>query len=232
MKVVVENIYSEEGRQQLAQAYIKAFWSDRVYHKVRWCGVPLLQTPEDAVLLAEAAWATRPKLIVECGIWGGGGLILYSSILSLLWGADGEVVGVDVNISQAKPAVDAHPLGRRVTLLEGSSTAPEIVRTVSERASKADSVMVVLDSNHTKNHVRAELEAYAPLIRPGGYLVAMDGIMNILHDVPGGHPSWREDNPESAVADFLKTHPEFERDFSMSRLGMTYAPGGFLKRRP
>lgn len=231
MKVVVEDIYSEKGRRELAQAYIKAFWKDRIYHKVQWCGVQFLQTPEDVLLLAEAVWKTRPKLIVECGVWGGGGLILYSSLLSLLWGKEGEVVGVDVNLSNAKLAVSAHPLGHRITLLEASSTAPGAIQTISEKASRVDSIMVVLDSDHSKNHVRAELEAYAPLIRPGGYLVAMDGIMNILHDVPGGHPSWREDNPESAVVDFLKTHPEFERDLSMSQLGMTYAPGGFLKRK-
>lgn len=228
MKLTIEDIYSEKGREELAEAYAKAFWKDAVFHRTFWCGVPYLQIAEDVVALADAVWATKPKLIIECGVWGGGGLIFYASLLELL--GEGEVLGIDVDLSKAQPAVQAHKFGRRVTFFGGSSTSPEIVRAVAEKAAKAGRVMVVLDSNHTRNHVRGELEAYAPLIQPGGYLVAMDGVMGILHDVPGGEASWRDDNPESAVADFLKTHPEFERDMSMNRFGATYAPGGFLKK--
>lgn len=229
MRLVIEDIYSEQGKKALAEAYTKSFWQSSIYHRTSWLGAPQLQIPEDTIALAELIWKVRPALIVECGIWEGGGLIFYSSMLQLLGG--GSVIGVDVDVSRAQPIVKGHPFGHRVQLIQASSVAPETVGAIQAKvAAVAGQVLFILDSNHTAAHVRGELEAYAPMVRPGGYIVAMDGIMNILHDVPGGHPSWITDNPETAVQGFLAAHQNFQRDPSFNRFGVSYAPGGFLRR--
>lgn len=228
MRLVIEDIYSPAGRKALAEAYTKSFWANKVHHQ-SWLGVPQLQIPEDVIALGEVIWTLKPSLIIECGIWEGGGLIFYSSMLQLI--GHGNVMGVDVNVSKAAALIRGHPMEGRVKLLQGSSVDPAVLNFIRDQAKGSQGhVLVILDSNHTAQHVRAELEAYHQLIRPGGYLVAMDGIMNILYDVPGGDPSWRTDNPETAVAGFLQVHSNFKRDLTFDKLGMSYAPGGFLRR--
>jgi cephalosporin hydroxylase len=151
----------------------------------------------------------------------------------------GRVVGVDVEIRpHNRAALDAHPLRPLITLIEGSSTAPETVAQVRAQIQPGERVLVLLDSSHTRQHVADELSAYAPLVSPGSYLVVQDGIMRDLADVPGGQPSWTEDNPTRAVADFLRAHPEFVLEppawtFNESPLreGITHWPSGWLKRR-
>lgn len=229
MRLIIDNIYSDQGKEALKAAYAKSFWQSSVFQKASWLGVPQLQIPEDTIALADVIWALKPTLIVECGIWRGGGLIFYSSMLQLL-GA-GEVIGVDVDASKAAASIQGHPLGHRVKLIQGSSVAPEVVSAIQEKVyAAAGHTLFILDSDHSAAHVRKELEAYAPMVRPDGYIVAMDGIMNILHDVPGGNASWRTDNPETAVQGFLAAHPNFQRDLEFNRFGASYAPGGFLKR--
>lgn len=223
--LIIDDIYSPAGRKALIEAYTKSMWSDQVFHRTYWAGLPVLQVPEDLIMIAELVWHVRPKLIVECGIWKGGGLVFYASLLSLL---GGEVIGVDVNIAQALE-VKRHPLGGRITLIQGSSADQKVVEMIRPKANEG--VMVILDSNHTAAHVRAELENFAPLIKPGGYLIALDGVMKILHDAPNGDPAWKNDNPDVAVTEFLAKHPEFERDANCGKFGMTYGPGGFLRRK-
>lgn len=227
MRLVIDDIYSENGRSELVCAYVKSLWSSGVHNRACWLGVPILQLPEDMIILADLIWRTRPTVVVEIGIWNGGGLVLYASLLEMI--GHGRVVGVDVDVSRAD-RITGHPLACRIKLVRGDSTSSAIVKAAMDGVSKEDRVMVVLDSNHSSSHVRKELEAYSPFVGHGCYMAVLDGIMNILHDVPGGHPSWKTDNPETAVADFLKTHTEFARDASCNRLGATFAPGGYLRR--
>lgn len=227
MKLEIEDIYSKEGRKALVDAYTKSMWNAGVFQKTTWCGVPLLQIPEDMVMLAELIWKIKPKLIIECGIYKGGGLLLYSSILDLMGG--GDVVGIDIKTDIAQHVLD-HPLGKLIQLIEGDSGDPEILSKIQSDLSSPD-IMVILDSDHSTQHVRKEIKVFSKLISPGGYLVVLDGIMEILHDVPGATPSWREDNPETAIKEFLLEHPEFERDMKCNRLGTSFGPGGYLRRR-
>lgn len=226
MKLEIENIYSDEGRKALTDAYTKSMWVGGVYQRTTWCGVPLLQIPEDMVILAELIWRLKPKLVIECGIYKGGGLLLYSSILNLI--GEGSVIGIDVNIGNALHVKD-HPLGKRISLVKGDSGNSAVLDQVRDKLT--DNVLVILDSDHSAGHVRKELKVFSPLIQPGGYLVVLDGVMEILHDVPTAGHGWKEDNPETAVKEFLAANPEFERDMSCNRLGSSFGPGGYLRRK-
>jgi cephalosporin hydroxylase len=227
-------------------------WMDRSlehrysYH-FEWLGRPVIQYPQDMVALQELVWSTRPDLIVETGIAHGGSLILSASLLALLDLCDaaevGEpldptapgrtVVGVDIDIRpHNRAAVEAHPMAHRIRMIEGSSTAPEVVAEVNEVAAEYRRVMVCLDSNHTHDHVLAELEAYAPLTTVGCYCVVFD---TVIENMPAGLTADRPwapgDNPLTAVREYLKRHPEFEVDRSIDdRVAITVAPGGYLKR--
>jgi cephalosporin hydroxylase len=142
------------------------------------------------------------------------------------------VISIDIEIRpHNRKAIEEHPLKRRITLIERSSIAAETLVEVRNLIAPNEKVMVVLDSNHTKEHVRKELELYGPLVTSGSYIVATDGIMEDLFDVPGGKAEWTRDNPKAAVHEFLASHPEFEIDPETTRLGVTYWPDAFLKKK-
>jgi len=227
MSLAIDDIYSPAGRKALIEAYTKSMWADNIHHKTMWAGVPVLQVPEDLLMMAEIFWTTRPKLIVECGIWQGGGLLFHASFCELM--GQGEVLGIDVNVGQALH-VKEHPLGKRISFLQSDSTDPGIIDQVRTKA-QGGSILVILDSRHDAAHVRREMEMFAPIIPNGNYLIVCDGGMKFLHDAPGGNPSWKHDNPDTAVQEFLKVHPEFEVDTNCGKYGLTCAPNGYLRKK-
>lgn len=164
-------------------------------------------------------------------------MVYYASLCKLI--GKGRVMGVDIEIRpHNRRAIEAHPLFPLITLVEGNSIAPETVRKVHALVKPGEVVIVFLDSCHTKQHVLAELEAYHDLVSPGSYIVATDGIMKDLHDVPRGNPQWVGDNPAAAAVEFAEKHPEFEIEqpqwpFNESRLSknITHWPGAWLKRK-
>ncbi len=225
----VVDIYTPEGFEVLADLFTRSGWQNKLSYEVTWLGIPIIQLPEDIVIVQELIWRIRPEVIVECGVAHGGALVLYASVLELL--GRGRVIGVDVEIRKYnRLAIESHPLAKRITLIEGSSTDASIVASVRDSIEPGQSTMVMLDSNHTRDHVRAELELYAPLVSPGSYMVVFDEVMPMVADAPNGKPTWDEDNPLEAVRDFLSTHPEFVSDPAPERLGVTYCRGGFLRR--
>jgi len=206
------------------------------YH-FSWLGRPIIQYPQDVFALQEIIWAVQPDLIIETGIAHGGSLIFSASMLELNAACggspDAEVLGIDINIRpHNRVAIETHPLAKRIVMLEGSSVGPEIIAKARERAEGRRSVLVSLDSNHTHEHVMAELEAYAPLVTVGSYCVVFD---TIIEDLPAGtfpDRGWdRSNNPKTAVHEWLRSHPEFEIDKALqNKLMITVAPDGFLKR--
>jgi cephalosporin hydroxylase len=196
-----------------------------------WLGVPVIQFPQDLVALQEIIWRARPGLVVETGIAHGGSLIFYASMMELLGGA-GRVVGVDIDIrAHNRAVIEGHPLSRRVTMIQGSSVAPETVEQVAAIARDAGPVIVVLDSNHTHAHVLEELRLYSPLVTEGSYLVVLD---TSIEDAPEGffpdRPWDKGDNPRTAVWEFLKENDRFAVDKEVEdKLLITVAPDGFLK---
>jgi cephalosporin hydroxylase len=180
--------------------------------------------------MQELLWRLQPDVVVECGVAHGGSLILHASILEL---ADkGTVIGVDVEIRpHNRAAIEAHPLAHRIKLIEGNSVDPATTAEVMRHCPAGSKVVVVLDSNHSREHVAQEIALYKDLVTVGSYLVVMDGAQALVSDIPRGRPEWADDNPLAAVRHFLAGNDEFERDATFERFGSTCVPEGFLKRR-
>ena len=178
----------------------------------------------------------KPTVIVETGVAHGGSLIYYASLLRLLGG--GKVIGVDIEIRpHNRQAIEAHEFASGITLIEGDSVSNETLDRVKNQIPDGANVLVFLDSCHTKDHVRKELEAYAPLVSVGSYIVATDGIMQDLHDVPRGDATWKDDHPSAAAIDFALEHSEFRLEqpdwpFNESQLSenITHWPQAWLRK--
>lgn len=196
-----------------------------------WLGIPVIQFPQDLVALQEVIWATRPDLIVETGVAHGGSLIFSASILEML-GGGGRVVGVDIDIrDQNRVRLEAHPLFKRIELIEGDSVSEPVVAQVRQLAVDCERVLVILDSNHTHQHVLSELKLYSPLVKAGGYLVVFDTSIEEAPDELFNDKPWgKGNNPMTAVHEFLQNNSRFEADDDIeARLQITVAPGGYLK---
>ena len=206
------------------------------YH-FEWMGRPIIQYPQDIVAMQELIWSVQPDLIIETGIAHGGSLIFMASMLELNAACggpkDAKVLGVDIDIrSHNRAAIETHPMARRIAMIQGSSVAPEVVAQVHAATAGKQRVLISLDSNHTHEHVLAELKAYAPLTSVGSYCVVFD---TVIEDMPAAmfpdRPWGPGDNPKTAVFEYLKSHPEFEIDKAIDhKLLVTVAPDGFLKR--
>jgi cephalosporin hydroxylase len=229
-------LYTKEAFEALSLAWVRVGWSLQYYHNFTWFGLPILQLPEDLLRLQEVIYALRPAVIVETGVYQGGSLLFHASLLAAM--GEGKVIGVDLEIpQQTRDALSRHPLAPRISLFEGDSTDPKIVAQVAEMAGSAGPVLVILDSGHSRDHVARELECYAPLVTQGSYIVATDGIMKDISDVPRALPEWKTDNPFEAANDFAARHPEFRQQPPawLSRQGVltenvTYWPGAWLQR--
>jgi cephalosporin hydroxylase len=229
-------LYSDAAFEIISRLWVKVGWNQKYSYTFSWMGRPMIQLPEDIIRIQEILWRVRPDVIMETGVAHGGSLIFYASLCKAM--GCGRVVGIDIEIRpDNRAAIQSHPLGSFITLIEGSSTAPDTLAQASSTLKPGESALIILDSNHSKAHVRAELEAYHPLVSPGSYIVATDGIMLDLHDVPLGRAEWREDHPAGAAAEFAQAHPEFVLEqpawpFNESTLqhNITHWPGAYLRR--
>ncbi len=227
----MEAMHADETLAAAAREFMVRSCEHRYSYNFTWLGRPIIQYPQDLMALQEIIWADRPDLIVETGIAHGGSAIFYASLLQLL-GGNGRVVAIDIDIRRHnREAIERHPLGDRIVLLEGSSVAPEIVAAVQAQARGRSRVMVVLDSLHTHEHVRAELAAYSPLVRRGGHLVVLDTVIDQLPErVIGDRPWGPGDNPMTAVQEFLHSNSRFVRDREVEdKLLISVAPSGYLR---
>lgn len=233
----VVDLYSKEAFEALSRQWVRLGWNQKYQYTFSWMGRPVIQLPEDMIRMQEAIFQVQPDVIIETGVAHGGSLIFYSSLCRAM--GKGRVIGIDIEIRpHNRKAIEAHPLNDRIELIEGSSTDPAIVARVTSLVKPGETVLVILDSNHTYAHVHDELEAYAGLVTSGSYLVATDGIMYDLADVPRGVPTWATDNPTFAARDFAAKHPEFVIEqpawpFNESGLdqNITHWPGAWLRRQ-
>jgi len=203
-----------------------------------WLGLPIIQYPQDIVAMQELVFSIKPDLIIETGIARGGSAIFYASLLELnaLCGgpADAEVVAVDIDIrAHNRAAIEAHPLNRRLTMIEGSSVAEDAVAQVKAHAEGKKSVLVCLDSNHTHEHVLDELRAYAALVTPDSYCVVFDTLIEYLPDSALEDRPWKPgDNPLTALKTYMEEDDGFEIDTDRcGKLQITVAPSGYLRRK-
>jgi cephalosporin hydroxylase len=240
-KKEVQDRITANGRntalRDAARAFMRESTKPKYSYNFSWLGRPIIQYPQDIVAMQELIWDLQPDLIVETGIAHGGSLILWASLLELNAACggppDAQVIGVDIDIrAHNRAAIEAHPMFRRISMLEGSSVDDAVVAQVRAAAAGRERVLVCLDSNHTHAHVLAELEAYAPLTSVGSYCVVFD---TVIEGLPAGmypdRPWGPGDNPKTAVDEYLRSHPEFEVDRQMDdKLLISVAPGGYLKR--
>jgi cephalosporin hydroxylase len=216
-------------------------------YNFKWMGRPIIQFPQDMVSIQELVWKLKPDLIIETGIAHGGSLMLSASMLALLDMCDAiergeilnpresrrKVLAIDIDIrAHNRAAIESHPMSSRIQMIQGSSIAPEVIDQVKVISKDYQRVLVFLDSNHTHDHVLAELKAYAPLTSIGSYCVVMDTLVEDMPDeIFSDRPWGLGNNPKTAVWEFLKTHPEFAIDKSIdNKLLITVAPDGYLKR--
>jgi cephalosporin hydroxylase len=231
----------------LSNKWLIHSFKNKFMYNFEWLGRPIIQSPVDIVAMQELIWKTKPDLIIETGIAHGGSLIFSASILALIdffealdsgnpmiaLHSKRKVLGIDIDIRpHNKLAIESHPLSSRIQLIQGSSISPKIIDEVYRIAKSYNRIMIILDSNHTHEHVIAELNAYAHLTSLGCYCVVFDTIIEDMPaDVCDNRPWGTGNNPKTAVWDFIKTHPEFEIDKILNKkLLITHAPDGFLKR--
>lgn len=228
--------HDDERLRWAADEFMRASIEAQYSYNFSWLGRPIIQYPQDMVAAQQLTWSLQPDLVIETGIAHGGSLILWASLLELnavCGGPDGRVIGVDIEIRpHNREAIESHPLNRRITMIEGSSIDPGVLQAVRDAAAGHERILVSLDSNHTHEHVLAELEAYAPLVSVGSYCVVFDTVIeNLPPDTFPDRPWDVGDNPMTAVRAFLSTHPEFEADPGIDdALMITAAPGGYLRR--
>ncbi len=250
-KEVEENIIrlsKIDGMSEITMNWmLKAGLGGNYTYNFKWMGRPIIQFPQDMVSIQELVWKLKPDLIIETGIAHGGSLMLSASMLALLDMCDAiergeilnpresrrKVLAIDIDIrAHNRAAIESHPMSSRIQMIQGSSIAPEVIDQVKVISKDYQRVLVFLDSNHTHDHVLAELKAYAPLTSVGSYCVVMDTLVEDMpNEIFSDRPWGTGNNPKTAVWEFLKTHPEFAIDKSIdNKLLITVAPDGYLKR--
>ena len=247
IEVNITGLGNDKDVQALSRIWSRETNLNDYTYNFSWLGRPIIQYPQDMVAMQEIIWQVKPDLIIETGIAHGGSLIMSASMLTLLDVCDAieagttlnpkesrrKVLGIDIDIrAHNRAAIEAHPMSSRIQMLQGSSIAPDMIEQVQQMAKDYERILVCLDSNHTHDHVLAELDAYAPLTSVGSYCVVFD---TLIEDMPAdmfpGRPWGPGDNPKTAVWEYLKSHPEFEIDKTIQhKLLITVAPDGYLKR--
>jgi cephalosporin hydroxylase len=227
----IEGLKADHDIQALSRIWVREISPHKYPYNFTWMGRPIIQFPQDIMAMQEIIWEVKPDLIIETGIAHGGSLILYASMLELI-GGDGEILGIDVDIRQHnRVEIESHSMFKRITMIEGSSIDEKIAQQVYDFAKGKNTVLVLLDSNHTHDHVLKELQLYSPLVTKNSYLVVFDTLIedmpdNFFQDRPWG----KGNNPKTALWEFLKTNKRFEIDKNIeAKLLITVAPEGYLK---
>lgn len=235
-KEVIENIKSlgeDASLQKLGIKFIVDTLDKKYSYNFSWLGRPIIQFPQDMVAMQEIIWDVKPDLLIETGIAHGGSLVFYASIMEII--GKGEVLGIDIGIRpHNRIEIEKHPMYKRIHMLEGSSVSSEIIKQVTEFAKGKDKIMVVLDSDHTHDHVLKELELYSPFVSMDSYMVVFDTVIEDLADLGVDFPDkpWHKgNNPKTAVMEFLKKNDNFNIDKNIQhKLVITATTDGYLKR--
>ena len=251
--------FKKECRESIAQyrndpewcttsaRWVEEAFKHRYMYNFSALGRPVIQIPTDMIAIQELIWEIKPDLIVETGIAHGGSLILSASMLAMLDLCDAiqagetidpaksgrKVLGIDIDIRpHNRAAIESHPMASRIQMIQGSSIASDTIEQVHSIANDYKCVLVCLDSNHTHDHVLAELQAYAPLTTVGSYCVVFDTIIEDLPAYMFPDRSWGlGNNPKTAVHQYLSTHPEFQIDKQIDyKLLISVAPDGYVRR--
>jgi cephalosporin hydroxylase len=235
-KRVSYDIGTPEAFSLLSTLWLRSGWDTKYVYSFTWMGRPIIQLPEDMFRIQETIFSLKPDVIIETGVAHGGSLIFYASLCKAM--EQGRVIGIDIEIrTHNRKAIEEHMLFPYITLIEGSSIDMDIVEKVKLLIKSGESVLILLDSCHTKEHVLNELKAYAPFVSIGSYIVAMDGIMEQVVGAPRTQPDWSWNNPKQAALEFVKENDDFiiEEPAFLFNEGqiterVTYWPSAFIKR--
>jgi cephalosporin hydroxylase len=230
------NIGGSEAFRILSNIWIRSGWDAKYVYSFTWLGRPIIQLPEDMIRIQEVIYQIKPDTIIETGIAHGGSLVFYASLCKCM--GKGKVIGIDIEIRpHNRKAIEAHELFEYITLIEGSSTDKGVVDSVKKVIYAEEKTLVVLDANHTKQHVLDELHMYSEFVSKGSYIVVCDGIMGDLVGAPRSNGDWAWNNPKSAIDDFIESNknfivdePEFPFNEGTIKERVTYWPSAFLKR--
>jgi len=230
------NIGSPEAFHILSQLWLRSGWDVKYEYTFTWMGRPIIQLPEDMFRIQEIIYNLKPDVIIETGIAHGGSSVFYANLCKVI--GRGSVISIDIEIRPHNlKAIMEHELFEYITLIEGSSVDRQVVDKVYSMIRPQEKVIVLLDSNHTKAHVLAELNAYSGLVTTGSYIVAFDGWMENLAGAPRSKDDWGWNNPKAAVIEFIKSHnnfiveePQFKFNESFIMERVTACPNAFLKR--
>jgi len=215
--------------EEVGIKWAKVSAENRLSYEIDWLGVPIIQTPEDMILMQELIFKIQPDIIIETGIAHGGSLIYYASLLELL--GKGKVIGIDIEIREHnRKVIEMHPMFKRIELIEGSSISEETIEKIKEIVPKDSKIIVCLDSNHTKDHVLKELQLYHKFVSLGSYIVVFDTITSKLSKVSDSEKIYLNNSPKEAINEFLKEHNNFELDESYNKLYISSSQDGYLRR--
>lgn len=227
----IDSLHNDVDVQALSRIWLREITRHKYAYNFRWMGRPIIQFPQDMIAMQELIWEIKPELIIETGVAHGGSVLYYASLLELI-GGEGYVLGVDVDIrSHNRVEIENHPMSKRLHLIQGSSIDHEVVQQVADHVRGKKRVLVILDSNHSHEHVLAELHAYSPFVTKDSYLVVFDTLLEDMPDDLLGDRCWgRGNNPKTAVYEFLQGNERFEIDRRLvSKLLITVAPDGYLR---
>jgi cephalosporin hydroxylase len=226
----IAGLAGDKDVQALSRIWIREIARHRYAYNFTWLGRPVIQFPQDMMAIQELIWSIKPDVVIETGVAHGGSILFSASMLELV-GGEGYVIGIDIDIRKHnRTEIEAHPLSRRVRLIEGSSVDDAVVSQVREMVGEGKKVLVILDSNHTHEHVLRELELFSPFVREGSYLVVYDTLIEDMPvDLVGDRPWGPGNNPKTAVWEFLETNKRFKIDRDLeAKLSITVAPDGYL----
>ena len=226
----IAGLAGDKDVQALSRIWIREIARHRYAYNFTWLGRPVIQFPQDMMAIQELIWSIKPDVVIETGVAHGGSILFSASMLELV-GGEGYVIGIDIDIRKHnRTEIEAHPLSRRVRLIEGSSVDDTVVSQVREMVGEGKKVLVILDSNHTHEHVLRELELFSPFVREGSYLVVYDTLIEDMPvDLVGDRPWGPGNNPKTAVWEFLETNKRFKIDKDLeAKLSITVAPDGYL----
>ncbi len=229
-KEIEVNLYSEEGLAMLSNLWVKAAAEFKMMYEHTWMGRPIIQFGDDMLMLQQLIWECKPDIFIETGIAHGGSLIYTASLFELMEN-NGQVIGIDVEIrAHNRKAIEEHAMYKRIKMIEGSSIDQSTIEQLEKFLEAGKKVCIMLDSNHSKDHVLKEMQLYAKYVSKDCYLIVQDGAQAWVSDIPRGKAEWKDDNPLAAIEAFMKENDEFVIEHKYTRLGITQSPSGHLRK--